>query len=167
MKKLAIVLLAIVFVATLSLASFAATVPSSEGKDLAVGYTEMTAAGTVYSVTVAWDDDLAFDYTAGTQGAWNPEDHSYGETTGAQWTDNDVNVTVTNHSNAKVTATLTLSDKADGFTFTGEGSETLASAVNTAVAEAPAVTFTVTVSGTPTAAVAKVATATVSLAAAQ
>ncbi len=167
MKKFATILLAIALVATLSLASFAATVPSSEGKDLAVGYTEMTAAGTVYSVTVTWDDDLAFDYTAGTQGAWNPEDHSYGETTGAQWTDNDVNVTVTNHSNAKVTATLTLSDKADGFTFNGEGTETLASAVNTAVAEAPAVTFTVTVSGTPTAAVAKVATATVSLAAAE
>ena len=32
MKKLATILLAIVFVATLSLASFAATVPASEGK---------------------------------------------------------------------------------------------------------------------------------------
>ncbi len=166
MKKLATLLLAIALIATLSLPSFAATVPSSEGKDLAVGYTEMTAAGTVYSVTIAWDSDLAFDYNAGTQGAWNPDNHTYGETTGAQWTDKDVKVTVTNHSNAKVNATLALSDKANGFTFTGEGTETLASAVGTAVNEAPKAEFTITINGTPDAAITKVATATVSFAAA-
>ena len=167
MKKLATIILAIALVATLSVASFAATVPSSDGRDLAVGYTDMTAAGTVYSVTIAWDDDLAFDYTAGTQGAWSPDNHTYGETTGAKWTDNDVKVTVTNHSNAKVTATLALSNKANGFTFTGEGTETLNSAVGTLVNEAPKAEFTITIAGTPDAAVTKVATATVSFAAAE
>lgn len=167
MKKLATILLAIAIIATLSLASFAATVPSSEDKELTVDYVGMTAAGTVYSVDITWDDDLAFDYNAGAQGSWNAGNHTYENSVAGKWTDADVKVTVTNHSNAKVTATLALSDKAQGFTFTGEGSETLDAGVVNAYDQADKVEFTITISGTPTAAVEKVAIATVSFAAAQ
>ena len=172
MKKFATILLAIALIATLSVASFAATVeavPGSEGKDLNVSYTAMTAAGTVYSIDIAWDEDLSFDYSAGTQGAWNPETHQYAPTENVKWTDNEVNVTVTNHSNAAVNATLTVVDvENDGVTVSGNltGAQTLATAVDTEVANAPKVEFKITASGTPTAS-GKVATATVAIAAAQ
>ena len=173
MKKFATVLLALALMATLSMASFAATVdavPGSEGKDLNVDFTDVVlSTTTVYSVDIAWDNDLVFDYSAGNQGAWNPETHAYGETTGAAWSDSDVTVTVTNHSNAAVTATLTVVDvENDGVTVSGDktGAQPLATAVGTEVANAPKVEFTITASGTPTAD-AKVASATVAIAAAE
>ncbi len=167
MKKLATILLAIALIATMTVASFAATVPASEGKDLAVDYTAMTAAGTVYSVDIAWtDNDFTFEYDAGEQGTWNPQTHAYDNVVAASWTDDTVTVTVTNHSNAKVAATLTLSEKADGFTFTGEGSDTLDAGVVGGYDTADKVVFNIVISGTPTAAVDVVAKATVSFAAA-
>ena len=173
MKKITTVLLAVALIATLSLASFAATVntvPGAESKDYSVGYTAMTPAGTVYSVDIEWDTDLAFDYSAGTQGAWNADEHKYSATTGAGWTDNTSEVKVTNHSNAALVASIAIVDAAenDGVTVTADAaSKPLATAVNTAADSAPSVTFTLTASGTPTASIAKVATATVSLAAGQ
>lgn len=169
MKKFATVILALAFIATLSVASFAATVPSSEGKDLAVDYTAMTAAGTVYSVDIAWDTDLSFEYSAGTQGAWNAEEHKYGETTGVGWTDATAEVKVTNHSNASLVASIVVvdADAADGVSVAADAAtKTLATAVDTTVANAPSATFTLTASGTPAGAITKVATAIVSFAAA-
>lgn len=173
MKKITTVLLAIALIATLSLASFAATVntvPGAESKDYSVGYTAMTLAGTVYSVNIEWDTDVAFDYNAGTQGEWLADEHKYAATTGAGWTDNTSTVKVTNHSNAALVASIAVVDISanDGVTVAADAaSKTLNSAVDTAVNNAPSVTFTLTASGTPTANIAKVATATVSLAAGQ
>ena len=172
MKKVFTLLLSLALIATLSVASFAATatsVPSSEGKDLNVGYTAQTAASTVYSVDILWEDDLAFDYSAGTQGAWDPTQHDYAATSGAGWPDDTVAVTVTNHSNADVVVNLSVTDTnaEDGVTVTpATASDTLTSGVNLAYEAADAVTFTLKATGTPTAAITKVATATVSFAAA-
>lgn len=143
--------------------------PDSQMKDLTVSYTDETASGTVYSLDVTWEnDDFVFDYNAGVQGEWNPEDHTFGETANAGWTDKDLTVTVVNHSNAAVKATLTVTDAdaTDPLTVTADKSEaTLPTAENTAVADAPSVVYTLTINGTPSAAVAKVATATLSFAA--
>ena len=143
--------------------------PDSQMKDLTVNYTDESASGTVYSLDVTWEnDDFVFDYNAGVQGAWNPDDHTFGETANAGWTDKDLTVTVVNHSNAAVKASLAVTDgdAADALTVTSDKSEaTLATAENTAVADAPSAVFTLTINGTPTAAVAKVATATLTFAA--
>ena len=168
MKKGFALLLTLALVAGFSVASFAAELPAAQNKDLAVDYTAATAADTVYSVDIAWDNDLEFNYVAGTQGAWNPDDHAYADATGAKWDDADVNVKVTNHSNAKVEASIAIENFDGKVTVAAnQASATLESAVDTAVAEAPAFTFVLTVSGVPTESITKVATATVSFKAAE
>ncbi len=174
MKKVFALLLTLALIATLSVATFAETitaVPSSDAQDLGVTYTGPAGSSDIiYSIDIDWDSDLAFDYNAGTQGAWNPDEHDYADATGAQWSDNEVTVTVTNHSNAAVVASIAIVDaaEADGVTVTADkASAPLASAVGTALASAPAATFTLTATGTPTANIAKVATATVSITAAE
>ncbi len=169
MKKIATFVLALALIATLSVASFAAVteIPGSEGKDLGLNYTDVVSStSTVYSVDIAWDSDLAFDYSAGNQGAWNPETHEYGAVTGAQWTDDEVVVTVTNHSNAALVASLEVvdADANDNVTVVADkNTENLATAVGTEISAAPSVTFKLTASGTPAASITKVATATVKI----
>lgn len=138
--------------------------PSNAQKDFSVQYTGVVASTEiVYSLDIAWDDDLSFNYVAGEQGTWNPETHEFGAVTGAEWTDNTVAVTVTNHSNIAVIASIAVENYEDNVSVTSDkATATLPSAVGTAVASAPNTTFTLTVSGTPTESVAKVATATVS-----
>lgn len=173
MKKFAVILLALTLVATLSVASFAATAsaPGNESQNLAVGYTELTAAGTVYSVDIAWDSDLSFEYTAGQQGAWNPDSHAYGDTVGAGWTDATATVTVTNHSNAAIKANVTVEDKVsdDGVTFKvdKQGDQTIVSAVDKALDAAELTCrFTVTAEGAASKSSTAAATATVTIKAA-
>ena len=168
MKKLATILLAIAFVATLTVASFAAEVPAASSQDLGVSYEALTAAGTVYSVDVVWsENDFTFEYDAGEQGTWNPQTHAYDNAVAGQWTDDTVSVTVTNHSNAAVKATLALSDVDNDFTFTYEDeAQTLAAGVENKPEEAAKFVFDVVIDGTPTEAVSVVAKATVSFAAA-
>ena len=74
------------------------------------------AADTVYSVEVSWGS-MEFTYSEGTQGTWNPGDHSYSGAAGASWScEADANkVTVVNHSNAPVAMELS---------FTGTGGVT-------------------------------------------
>ncbi len=169
MKKIAALILTLALIATLSVASFAAVteIPGSEGKDLGLNYAPVVpSAATVYSIDITWDSDLSFDYSAGNQGAWNPETHQYGAVSGADWTDDKVAVTVTNHSNAALVASIEIADAdgEDGVTVAADkDTDNLATAVGTDVANPPAVTFTLTASGTPAAAITKVATATVKI----
>lgn len=167
MKKVFAILLAAALVATLSVVAFA-DLPADEEKTLTVDFADMTATSTVYSVDVEWDSDLEFNYYAGQQGAWNPEDHDYATTTQAGWTDDEVAVVVTNHSNAAISAKLDVVDanEEDDVIFTGTAATPIASAVGTAVAEAPSATLKVTVSGDATADIAAAATATLKITAA-
>lgn len=173
MKKALAILLTLGLIATLSVASFAAevtAVPGSENADLGVNYTDLVGSDNiVYSIDVAWDSDMTFDYKAGNQGAWDPDNHAYGATTGAEWTDDEVVVTVTNHSNAALKAAVTVEDKVsdDGVTFVVDksGKQDLATAVNTAVTNPPKVEFTISpaANAVPTKGSAVAATATVSI----
>ncbi len=174
MKKVFALLLTLALVATLSVVTFAETVtavPTDKAQDLGVTYAgPVGSTETVYSINIAWEEDLVFDYSAGNQGAWNPEEHDYAAATGAAWIDDKVTVTVTNHSNAALTASIAVAEasETDGVIVTPDKtSAPLGSAVGTAVTAAPSVTFTLTAAGTPTASIDKVATATVSIAVAQ
>ena len=143
----------------------------SSDQDLSVNFTEVTTAGTVYSLDMIWENsDLSFDYVAGTQGAWNPADHTYAETSDAGWEDDDLKVTVVNHSNAAVKVSMAITDgnAEDGLTVTSDkNTETLATAEGTTRDNAPKVEYTLTIDGVPTESVTKVATATITFAKAE
>ncbi len=111
-----------------------------------------TGGGTVYSVDIAWGD-MAFTYTAGSAGTWDPATHSVAGGTSGAWTpdSSDGNkITVTNHSNAEVTASLTYTPVAAFSGITGTFSNAtlnLATAVGTAVSAAPSNYTTLSLSG--------------------
>lgn len=197
MKKALSLALALVMVLSLSVCAFATSpiesLSGSDGKDVTVTVKDLKPFGTVYNVVVEWGT-LSFTYNKGTQGAWNPDTHKYGETTLKGWvtgTDAEGNVTsvaneitssikVTNHSNTAVTATAkfgndsTTFDK-DGVNLTIEGSGTLATADNDAYRadtdgdgkadSAPTTTFTVKATGEPSTSDAAFATITITIAA--
>ena len=58
----------------------------------------------VYCVDVVWND-LSFEYNAGAS-VWNPQNHSYDNSSDAGWKDYEGKVTLTNHSNAVVSASI-------------------------------------------------------------
>lgn len=133
-----------------------------------------TGGGTVYSVDITWGD-MAFTYTAGSAGTWNPSTHSVtGGTggTGGAWapdTPDGNKITVTNHSNAGITATLTYTAETAFSGITGTFSNTslsLATAEGTTVANAPSGYTTLSLAGalaSSTADSSKIGTITVTL----
>ncbi len=66
-----------------------------------------TASTTVYSVDIAWGS-MAFTYTAGNKGTWNPATYEYEGASEGVWScEEGANaITVTNRSNAEVTVGL-------------------------------------------------------------
>ena len=58
----------------------------------------------VYCVDVVWND-LSFEYNAGAS-VWNPQNHTYENSSDAGWKDYEGKVTLTNHSNAVVSASI-------------------------------------------------------------
>lgn len=101
-----------------------------------------TGGSTVYSVDITWGD-MAFTYTAGSAGTWDPNTHSLTGGTGGAWapdTSDGNKITVTNHSNAGVTASLTYTAETAFSDITGifsKASLSLATAEGTTVANAP------------------------------
>lgn len=112
-----------------------------------------TGGGTVYSVDIAWGD-MAFTYTAGSAGTWNPNTHTVTGGTGGAWapdTSDGNKITVTNHSNAEVTASLTYTAETAFSGITGtfsKASLSLATAEGTTVANAPSGYTTLSLDGT-------------------
>lgn len=143
----------------------------TSSKDLTVSYAGVSAAGTVYCLDMIWENsDFTFNYVGGTQGSWNPGNHTFGEITGADWEDDDLVVTVVNHSNAAVEISMEITDgdEKDNLIVTSDrATETLVTAEGTTYENAPKVDFTLTIDGTPTESVTKVATATLIFAAAE
>lgn len=138
MKKFFALALALVLTCTLAVTCFAA--PAAENGDVTATYTKGATAGVVYSVNVAFGD-MAFTYTAESEGTWNPETHAFDNKTPAAWTctENQNKVTVTNHSNAAVNVTVTYASETAYSTVTGSvanGSFELPSAVGKAVGAA-------------------------------
>lgn len=150
MKLAAVVLAASVLAAGTTITAWAdLTTPGSESVDVTGTYRSGSTSNPVYSVDVSWGS-MAFTYTEGSEGTWNPVSHQYDGATEAGWTadgNEGGKVTVTNHSNAAIKANLSFSSETGyaeiGGTFTetsgtaNDGSLELASAENTAVADAP------------------------------
>ncbi len=152
MKKFLSVLLVALLALTMSVSAFAddSQVPREESKDVEIVINSSSIDDTsVYSVNVAWDS-LTFTYTI-SDGAWDPETHSYP----GGWDKTDANITVTNHSNAGVNVSAafteggTTATKSSVTARLGNATFTLGTAVGTAVGEAPSDTITVAITGAP------------------
>ena len=146
MKKFFALALALVLACSLAVTCFAATAGSGNVK---ATYAAGAAVETVYSVDVKFGD-MAFTYTAASQGTWNADEHKYEDATEAAWTAVGNTVTVTNHSNVAVAITVTYAPATDFEGVTGtitNGSFNLATAVGTEFSAAPSATATLNLSG--------------------
>lgn len=188
MKKFASLILALAMVFSLCISANAAEPEvitdvtagsNTSDSNVEITFTE-NPTGTVYRVTVQWNS-LAFSYVKASQGSWDPDTHTYINTTASTWVDTDPDaatvdviadggstitrnnaITVTNHSNAAISATPTFEKRA-GSTNTNvtatlnrtSGSATLARADEGAslgnVANAPFSTYSLQLAGAPTA----------------
>ena len=154
MKKLLVLSLAIVMMFAMASTSFAAkiTAPGNTTADVTAKYKAGATVDTiVYSVDVTFDD-MTFTYTDTAKAAWNPESHSYPDSTPAAWDKTEANIKVTNHSNAAVAVTVSYTESANAGDVDGaisNGTFTLATAVETTVENAPTNTAKLTISGTP------------------
>ena len=163
MKKTLALLLTLAMVLSLAIVPAAATttnnittIGGTATHDVTATYktssSGSTGGGTVYSVDITWGD-MAFTYTAGSAGTWDPNTHSVTGGTSGAWTPDtsDGNkITVTNHSNARITATLTYTAETAFSDITGTFSKTslsLATAEGTTVANAPSDYTTLSLAG--------------------
>ncbi len=164
MKKTLALLLTLAMVLSLAIVPAAAatttnnitTIGGTASHDVTATYktssSGSTGGGTVYSVDIAWGD-MAFTYTAGSAGTWDPATHSVTGGTGGAWkadSEGGNKITVTNHSNAEVTATLTYTAETafNGISGTfGNATLNLATAVGTTPSTAPSDYTTLSLSG--------------------
>ena len=161
MKKILSGILALSLAAAMAIPAFAAentaTNDGTEGTNITVNgkFQAGTPAAEKISVDLVWDD-MAFTYTEGSKGTWNPKTHEYDGATAGSWAWKNAEgdktapvITATNHSNAEVKATF-------GFTASVEGLNgnftkkdlVLASAENTEVENAPKDETSFSVDGT-------------------
>lgn len=110
MRKLFAILLAVAMMATMSMTAFAAENPTTGLADngfvtidIGATYNAGGTASEVVSVDVAWGE-MKFTYTAASQGEWDPQTHTYGRGTAAEWEAEGNDITVTNHSNTDIGA---------------------------------------------------------------
>lgn len=170
MKKAFALLLTLALIATMTVASFAVEVPAGDegaSATLSASYTSGFDYGVVYGVELDWNgNSMVFKYNAGTQGAWDAENHEYAAPTDAGWEVDTLTITVKNHSNAQVYTSVSVRDVAgDDITVAAEGTTeyTMEQAfIGTSYDDATPYTFTVKATGTPAGEIAgTVATATV------
>ena len=147
MKKLLVVILAVVMFCTASVAVSAESTSSitgiggSDSASVAAQYTPGSATVPVYRVDITWGD-MEFTYTDASEGTWNPDKHEYSDRIDAVWSceKGADEITVVNHSNAAVKATFSYAadEGYDAVTGTFDKAEiNLLSAVGTTVEEAP------------------------------
>lgn len=156
MKKFLTFALALTLVFSLcAVSASAATIANKTGSsshNVTATYVEGTASDTVYSVEIVWGD-MAFTYTDGSEGSWNPETHSYDGATEGSWKVNSENgnkVTVKNHSNTAVKVALTYAAETGFETVTGTFDNALLeleTAVGKTLAQTPTATASLTLSG--------------------
>ena len=172
MKKILCIALVLVMTFALSVTCFAAkditAVDGFKSETVKVGYNEGDKSATVYGVDVVFEA-MTFNYTAASQGTWDPDTHTYKDIAAAKWDKTEAKVTVTNHSNAAIVATVAYA-KGD---YNGavkveveNATLNLASAVDTTVNAAPSAFATVKVSGDAAKGESVVGTVTVTIAAA-
>jgi hypothetical protein len=142
---------ALMYPITLGSQSPSVPLPAEQSADVKVEYRAAITPSTVYSVDVKWGS-MAFVYTEGSAGTWNPNTHSYEGQTASAWTcASGANVvTITNHSNTALTAKLSYQPAQSYSAVQGSFSATslpLASAVNTTVNAAPTATSALTLQG--------------------
>ena len=173
MKKFFALALALALTMALAVTCFAAkdinAVGGSKSETVKVGYIEGGKSATVYGVDVSFEA-MTFNYTAASQGTWDPDTHTYKDIDAAEWDKTEAKVTVTNHSNAAIVATVSYA-KGD---YTGNvkvdivnATLNIGSAVETAVGDAPQGVATVKVSGDAAKGESVIGTVTVTIAAAQ
>ena len=152
MKKFFALALALVLTFALAVTCFAAIAKDgsgSESTNVKVSYTAGGSSATVYGVDVVFED-MTFNYTAASQGTWDPDSHTYVDIAEAKWDKTSANVTVTNHSNAAIVATVAYAkgEYQGGVVVAVENATlNLDSAVDTLYAAAPSAAATVKVSG--------------------
>lgn len=170
MKKAAAWMIAAALSFSMASAALAGTdtvtsVPDTKTATVTGTYQAGSAADTVYKVDIEWGS-MAFVYTDGAQGSWDPVTHTYGAAAAGSWQPEDTlnggKITVTNHSNAAIQAELAF-DPATAYqgtisgTFTensgtaDDGTLSLATAVGTAVESAPSETAKLGLNGALTA----------------
>ena len=142
--------LALALALTLALAVTCFAVPADKNGDVKATYAAGATAGVVYSVSVTFGD-MAFTYTAASEGTWNPETHAFDDIEAAAWTATGNTVTVKNDSNAAVNVAVTYAAATgyEGITGSIENNGfTLPSAVGKAVGAAELTkTATLTLTG--------------------
>lgn len=129
MKKLFSVMLVVSMLASMSLTAFAAgNSETNTGGNSGIKVTGDVVEGTtgsVISADISWEN-MTFNYTAGSQGVWQPDSHSYSGGTKGAWSDNKPAITVTNHSNAAIIAEFDFTSAVSGLvgTFYSKNGET-------------------------------------------
>ena len=112
MKKLIATALALTMTLSLSTTALAggnvygADVGSQYSIDVTAKYNDGTTEPTVYSVDLTWED-MTFTYNKSGTRIWNPDTHTYTDTTSDGWDKYTAAVTATNHSNTNVTVSFT------------------------------------------------------------
>jgi len=106
MKKYISLIVALLMIMSMSVAVFAANDVTNGGTDTAEvkGNYKGTPVSTVYSVDISWSG-LDFTYNDAYKGEWQPNSHTYINSTEAGWAESNGKITITNHSNTDITAT--------------------------------------------------------------
>ena len=111
MKKLIATALALTM--TLSLSTTALAGGNVDGAGLGsqdinvtAKYNDGVKEPTVYSVDLTWED-MTFTYNESGTRIWDPDTHTYKDTTSVGWDKFTAEVTATNHSNTVVTVSFT------------------------------------------------------------
>lgn len=118
MKKLIATALALTMTLSLSTTALAggnvdgAGVGSQDPIDVTAKYNDDATEPTVYSVDLTWED-MTFTYNESGTRIWNPDTHTYTDTTSAGWDKYTAEVTATNHSNTAVTVTFDYTPQGD------------------------------------------------------
>lgn len=155
MKKIFTLALAFLLIFSLvTVTAFAADTTISGTSDTATktvtaSYSSGSGSGTVYSVDITWGS-MAFTYSEGSSGTWQPDSHSYSSGSTGGWSNSGNTVKVTNHSNTSVTAELTYTPETGFEGISGSfdhNTMSLATAVGTEVANAPTDTAILSLSG--------------------
>ena len=168
MKKILSIALAVALMLSLSVTAMAdglVTADSTATIDISASYKAGATAGDVISVDIAWGA-MAFEYTDGAEGAWDPATHTQGTKGAGSWSAGGNEITLTNHSNVGVKAAFAYTKAVETVTgtFSGGGSLSLATAVGTTRDAAPSGSVALTLGGTLTAETAgKVGTVTVTI----
>ena len=168
MKKIFSLVLVLVMLMSFSITAFAegsVTTDSAVTIDISASYKVGAATEDVISVDISWGA-MAFEYTDGAEGVWNPATHTTGTKGEGSWSARGNEITLTNHSNVDINVNFAYTKAVETVTgtFSDGGELTLANAVGTARDAAPTASVKLTLGGTLTAETAgKVGTVTVSI----